>query len=270
MIFHGEAEPGNYYGVPRGGSIISGLMQKFKYNVVDTPEEADYIVDDLIDSGTTMKKYKKLYPDKPFIALYDKRKEFKNTWLQFPYEETAEKDIEEHIIRQLEYIGEDTNREGLKETPKRVVKSWEKLYGGYKQDPKELLKTFDKETYDQMIILKDIEFYSTCEHHLLNFSGKAHIAYIPKKKVIGVSKLARLLEIYSRRLQIQERIGEQITDFLMKELEVEGAGCILEAQHLCMTSRGIQKQHSKMITSSLQGTFRDSEVRQEFINLIGG
>ena len=182
----------------------------------------------------------------------------------------TEKEAENHIKALLEYIGENPNREGLLETPKRIRKSWDKLFGGYKKDPKELLKTFDKETYDQMVVLKDIEFYSTCEHHFLVFSGKAHIAYIPNKKVIGVSKLARLLEIYARRAQIQERIGEQVTTFLMKELKAKGAACVLEAQHMCMTSRGVEKQNAKMVTSSLKGAFlKEPETRQEFFSMIG-
>lgn len=176
----------------------------------------------------------------------------------------------ENAITLLMYaIGEDPNREGLKETPNRVFRSYDKLYGGYTKDPKELLKTFDKETYSQMVLLKNIEFYSTCEHHMLPFFGKAHIAYIPNKKVIGVSKLARLLEIYSRRLQIQERIGEQVTTFLMDELKAKGAACVLEAQHFCMTSRGVEKQNAKMVTSSLKGVFlKEAETREEFFNMI--
>lgn len=178
--------------------------------------------------------------------------------------------IEQIIAEQLEYIGENPDREGLVETPKRIRKSWDKLYGGYKMNPKDLLKTFDKETYDQMVVLKDIEFYSTCEHHALPFFGKAHIAYIPNKKVIGVSKLARLLEIYARRMQIQERIGEQVTTFLMKELKAKGAACVLEAQHFCMTSRGVEKKNAKMVTSSLKGAFlKEPETRQEFFSMIG-
>lgn len=181
----------------------------------------------------------------------------------------AQEYIEESVREIMEYIGEDVSREGLVETPKRVRKSWEKLYGGYDMDPKDLLKTFDKETYEQMVLLKDIEFYSTCEHHMLPFFGKAHIAYIPRKKVIGVSKLARLLEIYARRLQIQERIGEQVTTFLMKELKAKGAACVIEAQHFCMTSRGVEKQNAKMVTASLKGAFlKESATRQELYSMI--
>ena len=128
------------------------------------------------------------------------------------------KDISKNIVELLEYIGEDPNREGLQETPKRVIKSFSKLYEGYSQSPKDIMKVFQDGACDEMVLLKDIELYSTCEHHMLPFFGKAHIAYIPNKKVIGVSKLARLLEIYSRRLQIQERIGDQVTTALMENL----------------------------------------------------
>jgi len=129
-------------------------------------------------------------------------------------------------------------------------------------------RTFDKDSYDQMVLLKNIEFYSMCEHHMLPFFGSAHIAYIPDTKVIGVSKLARLLEVYSRRLQIQKRIGEQVTSFLINELKAKGAGCILEARHLCMTARGVEKQHSVMVTSSLKGSMlTDEKTREEFLAL---
>ena len=179
-------------------------------------------------------------------------------------------DLKNSIEIILQALGEDIKREGLIDTPDRVVRSWDKLYGGYNEDPKSLLTTFDRECYSGLVLLKDIEFYSTCEHHMLPFFGRAHIAYIPKDKVIGVSKLARLLEIYSRRLQIQERIGNQITRFLMLELDALGAACILEAQHFCMTSRGVEKQHSKMVTSSLEGVLFDSQsARQELLTLIG-
>jgi GTP cyclohydrolase I len=149
------------------------------------------------------------------------------------------------------------------------VKAYDELCAGYKIDPASVFKVFDSEKYDGIVILKNVEFHSLCEHHVLPFSGKAHIAYIPNEKVIGVSKLARLLEIYTRRLQIQERIGEQVVNDIMKYLSPKGAACILEAQHMCMTCRGVNKQDSVMITSSLRGCFlaKDS-ARQELMSLI--
>jgi len=166
-------------------------------------------------------------------------------------------------------IGEDPEREGLKETPKRVVKSWDTLYGGYELDPKTVLDiTFDQPC-DQMVILKNIEFFSTCEHHMLPFFGQAHIAYIPNGKVAGLSKLARLLEIFSRRLQIQEKLTNEVADALMKHLEPKGCGVVLDAKHFCMISRGVNKQNSQMVTSALRGEFYEPEVRQEFHRLAG-
>jgi len=175
----------------------------------------------------------------------------------------------EAVIQQLLYIGENPKREGLLKTPERVVKSWKELYAGYDKDPKDIMTTFKDGACDEMVVLKDIEMYSMCEHHLLPFFGKVHIAYIPDGKVIGVSKLARLLEIFARRAQIQERIGEQVTGALMEYLQPKGAACIIEATHLCMMARGIQKQNSTMVTSSLKGVFLDKlDVRNELMRLI--
>ncbi len=146
-------------------------------------------------------------------------------------------------------------RDGLKETPVRATKAWKEILAGYDQDPKEVFKEFDGDGVGGLVYLKDIEFYSTCEHHLLPFWGTAMIAYIPDGKVIGVSKLARLLDIFARRLQIQERIGEQVTNALMEHLRPIGAACLLEAKHFCVSSRGVKKQHSVMGYSSLKGVF---------------
>jgi GTP cyclohydrolase I len=143
------------------------------------------------------------------------------------------------------------------------------MFAGYKQDPAALLKVFEDGACDQMVVLRDIEFYSTCEHHMLPFFGRAHIGYLPQGKVVGISKLARLLEVFARRLQIQERIGQQVTAALQEHLKPLGCGCVLEAQHLCMTSRGVQKQDSVMVTSSMLGQFRsDPAVREEFMKII--
>lgn len=178
------------------------------------------------------------------------------------------------IIELLKYLGEDTNREGLKDTPNRVVKSWDRLFGGYLQDPEDVLTTFEEDDvipHDQIILLKDIEFYSTCEHHMLPFVGKAHVAYIPSDKVVGISKLARIVEIFSRRLQIQERVGNQVSHALMTHLNAKGAACIIESKHFCMTCRGVEKQNSVMVTSSLRGVFLEkNETRQELLTLIKG
>jgi len=177
--------------------------------------------------------------------------------------------IAESITHLLQYIGEDPDREGLKETPQRIIRACEELFSGYSEDPSTLLTTFASDGYDQIVLLKDIELYSMCEHHILPFFGKAHVAYIPNKRVIGISKLARLVDIYARRLQIQERIGEQVTSTLMEILQPKGAACIIEAQHMCMRMRGCSKQNSVMFTSSLKGAFLDEiATRTELMGLI--
>jgi len=171
------------------------------------------------------------------------------------------------IIRE---IGDNPDREGLLETPSRIIRSWSELYSGYGQDVASLFKTFsDVSGYSQIVICKNIEIYSMCEHHMLPFFGKAHVAYLPDKRVIGISKLARLVDVYARRLQIQERICEQVTDAIMEYLQPQGAACIIEAMHLCMRMRGCSKQESVMVTSSMKGIFlKDGKVREELIQLI--
>ena len=166
-------------------------------------------------------------------------------------------------------IGENPNREGLANTPERVAKSFEKLFGGYKIDPAEILTQFDGENYDEMIICKNIDFYSNCEHHMQPFFGQISIGYIPDKKIIGISKLPRIVEIYSRRLQNQERLTMQIADKLNEALKPKGVGVVIEAKHLCMMARGVERQNSTMTTSSCTGLFKNnSKTRSEFLRLI--
>ena len=168
----------------------------------------------------------------------------------------------------IEY-GTGPIRGGLKRTPQRVVDSWAELYAGYSIPVESILTVFDAERYDQMIILKGFEFYSMCEHHMLPFYGTAYVAYIPSDKIVGISKLARLVDIYSRRLQNQERITTQITDALDKYLDPIGTACVLKATHMCMKMRGVQKAESEMITSSMSGIFKtDQNTRNEFLQLI--
>jgi len=258
------------YGVPKGGMIASGFLKYAK--VTHDVTKASLILDDLIDSGATFKKYRQMYPDIPFVGLFDKAKEGITDWLIFPWESDhpqGEDNIQDNIVRMLQYIGEDTTREGLFDTPNRIVKSWNEIFAGYKVKPASLMTVFAKDTYDEVVLLKDIEVYSMCEHHWLPFFGKAHVAYIPDQHVIGISKLARLVDAYSRRLQIQERIGEQVTTALMDELKPKGAACIIEAKHMCMCMRGVGKQNSTMVTSSLKGVFLTKPAaRQELMQLI--
>lgn len=175
----------------------------------------------------------------------------------------------ESVIEQiLNHIGESPSREGLLETPKRVVKTWDTLYGGYNVDIASLFTVFSKDNYKQMVVLKDIEFYSMCEHHMLPFFGVAHIAYIPSNKVIGVSKLARVVDAFARRLQIQEKLGDDIIGAINTHLAPVGVACILEATHMCMRMRGVGKQSSTMVTSSFSGAFEERIIRDEFLSML--
>ena len=174
--------------------------------------------------------------------------------------------VREMIVR----LGEDPTREGLTDTPGRVHRAYEFLMRGYKEDPEKMLqKALFTVTYDEMVIVKDIEMFSLCEHHMLPFFGKVHVAYIPNGKVIGLSKIPRLVEIFSRRLQIQERLTTQIAETIQNAIHPQGVGVVVEARHLCMMMRGVEKQHSAAVTSSMLGSFRQEiETRNEFLSLI--
>jgi GTP cyclohydrolase I len=177
--------------------------------------------------------------------------------------------MEAHVAALLSAIGEDPSREGLLRTPGRVARALRELTRGYHEDVESILnQAFFTEPYDEMVILKDIEVYSLCEHHLLPFFGKCHVAYLPNGKILGLSKIARLVDVFARRLQVQERLTNEIAETLMRALEPKGVGVIIEARHLCMTMRGVEKQHSVAITSAMLGTFRkDEKTRSEFLTL---
>jgi GTP cyclohydrolase IA len=180
--------------------------------------------------------------------------------------------ITEHVRQILIELGENPDREGLRRTPERFEKALRYLTSGYRQDPERVLNgAMFSVTYDEMVVVKDIELYSLCEHHLLPFFGKCHVAYIPTKRVVGLSKIARLVNMYARRLQIQERLTSQIADALQEQLSPQGVGVIVEARHLCMVMRGVEKQHSTATTSHMLGVFRDNkQTRDEFLALIRG
>ena len=259
------------YGVPRGGVPVAYMLHAGR--VADDPRLASFIVDDIIDSGRTRDRYKAQFPNTPFLALVDylEKPKQKGEWLMFPWERGEDQqDLsgEDIVIRLLEYIGEDPHREGLKDTPQRVLKAWKEWTSGYGKDPKDVLKCFGDgaEGYDQMVWMRDLPFYSHCEHHLAPFFGTATIAYIPNEVVLGASKLDRILDVYAKRLQIQERITTQIADALESLLQPKGVGVLLRARHLCMESRGICKQGQEMVISALRGEMlTDNKARQEFL-----
>jgi GTP cyclohydrolase I len=179
--------------------------------------------------------------------------------------------LETSVRTLLTEIGEDPTREGLARTPERVRRMYDELTAGYHVDPDALINgaCFSVD-YDEMVVVRDIEFFSLCEHHLLPFIGKAHVGYLPKGRVLGLSKIPRIVDMYAQRLQVQERLTVQVADFLMERLEPKGVGCVIEATHLCTMMRGVRKQEATMVTSSMVGTFRrDARTRAEFMGLIG-
>jgi GTP cyclohydrolase I len=179
-------------------------------------------------------------------------------------------DAKEALRTILRAIGDDPDREGLQDTPARVIKSWTELFAGYHQDPAEILGTTfgDVDGYDELVLLKDIPFQSTCEHHMLPFIGKAHVAYLPGERVVGLSKLARLVECFARRLQIQERLTREVAKAIMAHLQPAGCGVVIEAAHGCMACRGVKKEGATMVTSTLEGEFKNPATRAEFLSLI--
>ena len=178
--------------------------------------------------------------------------------------------LSDAVYNMLEGIGENPDREGLVKTPERVARSLRFLTKGYRQDPEEMLKkAVFSESYDEMVLVKDIELFSMCEHHMLPFFGKAHVAYIPEGKIVGISKLARVVEVYARRLQVQERLTQQIRDVIQGVLSPRGVGVVIEAKHMCMVMRGVEKQNSTTTTSAMSGEFLSSQsTRSEFLRLI--
>jgi GTP cyclohydrolase I len=187
-----------------------------------------------------------------------------------PKTESGQETITELMRKILTQIGEDPEREGLKGTPARYEKALRFLTSGYGQDPAKILNgAMFSVCYDEMVVVKDIELFSLCEHHLLPFLGKCHVAYIPTQKVVGLSKIARLVNLYARRLQIQERLTSQIAKAIHEHISPEGVGVVIEARHLCMVMRGVEKQHSQAVTSAMLGCFKDNrQTRDEFLSLI--
>lgn len=178
-------------------------------------------------------------------------------------------EIKKHFSEVIDLLGEDTSREGLLKTPERASKAMKFLTEGYEMDPQQILQSaMFKENYNEMVIVKDIELYSLCEHHMLPFFGKAHIAYIPNGHIVGLSKIPRVVDVFSRRLQVQERLTEQILDCINDTLNPEGVAVVIEASHMCMMMRGVQKQNSTTTTSGFRGSFKETDTRNEFLKLI--
>jgi len=269
-ILESNIKYSNIYSVPRGGVPIGILLSKLlNINLVDKDKikKDTLIVDDLIDSGKTREKFS----ENDFAVIYRKNNKQVDYyvkdidgWIEFPYENT-ENDEQDIITRLLEVLGENPNREGLLDTPKRVVK----FYKQFLDTPEFNFTVFDSEGYDEMIIQKNIPFFSLCEHHMAPFFGKATVAYIPDKKIVGLSKLTRTVEMYSRRLQNQERITQQIADRINKELSPLGVAVVLNARHFCMEMRGVKTHDVDTTTSRLIGYFKDiPECRAEFMELM--
>ena len=177
--------------------------------------------------------------------------------------------MENSVRKILEHIGEDPNREGLLDTPKRVQKAWEFMCGGYNEDPLKIIQSaLFTSSNGEMVIVKDIELYSMCEHHMLPIIGKAHVAYIPNGKVVGLSKIPRVVDVFARRLQIQEQLTEQIADAINDAISPKGVAVIIDARHMCMEMRGVEIKHSYTSTSALRGVFLEEKTREEFFNII--
>src|ERR1700730_7733558 len=204
--------------------------------------------------------------------MSDDRKRVEELTLNEPGVAESRESIADHMREILQSIGEDPNRDGLRRTPERLEKAFRFLTSGYQQDPEKLLNgAMFSVCYDQMVLVKDIEFYSLCEHHLLPFFGKCHVAYIPDKKVVGLSKIPRLVNMFARRLQIQERLTNQIANAIQAKISPLGVGVVVEARHLCMVMRGVEKQNSQTVTSAMLGAFRENvQTREEFLSLIRG
>lgn len=261
------------YAVPRGGVPVAYLMQqRIGFDIVSDPADADFFLDDLIDSGATCERLCDQYPGKPFFALLDKRDDLATMgrWVVFPWEGTPEGSFEDNVRRLIQFVGEDPDREGLQETPARVAKAWQHWCSGYGKNAADVLKVFEDgaEHYDEMVIVKDIPIYSHCEHHLAAIIGTATIAYIPNGKIVGLSKLSRLADMFARRLQVQERLTDQIANAIDEHLSPKGVGVLIKARHLCMESRGVCQTGQFTITTALRGALKDDpQARAEFLQL---
>ena len=284
------------WGIPRSGipAAYAVMMALCSIGATCTyaasADEASIIVDDVIDSAATINRYMEAHHEHAYFAcLVDKVMDRprnpildyhqglpmmeRGKWIVFPWDlDESGKDTgaQDSVVRMLQYIGEDSSREGLRETPNRVVKAWSEWFAGYRTDPKSLFKSFEDgaEGVNEMVLLTDIPVFSHCEHHIAPFTGTASVAYIPDGKIVGLSKIARVVDAFSRRLQVQERLTNQIADCIMQELQPLGAAVVIRAKHSCMSTRGVKVHNVDTTTSAMRGVFmEDAAVRNEFMLL---
>ncbi len=270
---HNKPAP-SIIGVPRGGIVpavmVTEALRRYglrETKLVDNYAAATHVVDDILDSGKTRDRVVQAWPGRPFHVLFNAQEH--DGWLVFPWEGTVESSTDDIFTRLLQFVGEDATRGGLLETPGRAAKAWQKWTSGYGQDPADVLKVFEDggEDYNQMVMVRNIPVYSHCEHHLAAIFGKASVAYIPNGKIVGLSKLNRVVEIFARRLQVQERLTQQIADALNTNLEPKGVAVRLECRHMCMESRGVCQQGHSTITTALHGVFQDDpSAKKEFLD----
>lgn len=256
------------YGIPRGGAVVAGLLVAHNpqhFTIADSPGEAEVLVDDILDSGATTTRWHRETGLRVFYLVPDKGP----GWVVFPWEERdSTADIADTVVRQLEFIGEDPNREGLRDTPRRVIEALQEMTQGYEQDPKKILATRFRDDYDEMVVVRGIPFTSLCEHHALSFRGTADVGYVPAGQVVGLSKIPRLVHCFAKRLQLQERMTKQIAQALQEELKPMGVGVVVRAVHTCCADRGV-RSHNEMVTSCLLGCMREEpEARAEFLALV--
>lgn len=261
------------YGVPRGGIPPMYLVSAYFVNVtiVSNPKQAHFIIDDLVDSGATRDHHKTHYPNAKFLALFNKQQHNISAWLILPWENNETQSASDIPTRLLQYVGEDPARGGLLETPNRFLKAWKHYTSGYGKKAGDVLKVFEDgaENCNELVIVKDIPIFSHCEHHMCPFYGHVHIGYIPDGKIVGLSKLVRVADIFMRRLQVQERLTNQIADALEKELQPIGVAVSMTCAHTCMIGRGVSIAGSTTITSAMRGAFlTNPETRAEFMGFI--
>lgn len=266
------------YGVPRGGLVPAALVAgQLGIHLVSTPVPGCLVVDDLVDSGRTWKRFAdgEWYFDACYRKSWSPADAAPNaafvpgdSWAVFPWETDEPAAPTDAVTRLLEYVGEDPTRAGLVDTPARVVRALGEMTAGYREDPASVLAARFPDRCDEMVVVSDITFTSLCEHHVLPFTGTATVGYVPHGQVVGLSKLARLVDVFARRLQVQERMTEQIADAIDEHVEPLGVGVVVRAQHSCMGCRGVRKPGATMTTSALRGVLRDKpEARAEFLTL---